>query len=195
MAIKNVIEGNFIVDDYNNTPDKVDDSSDEDVKDTFNKIRKSLVQNYTNSDIPVKSEDKEDTRLKILNKRKFSLEDSENNDSENEVTPVKKKVPLDDSYNEANIVQMKTKEILKNNEEEESDTDDNIISKKKKTIVLEDSEEEDVNDIDKTSDLNKNGLEEINSDIRKLPLENSDSEEDIGTFVKKTKYFINDDSD
>lgn len=213
MAIKNVIEGNFVVDDYNNTTERIDDSSDEDVEDTFNKIRKSLVQNYSNSDketnkslksnfldIPENLNNKEDINTKKFNKRKFSLENNDSNDSENEETPIKKKVPLDDSseddsYNGINALQINTENILEDNKEEESDIDDNIVSIKKKKLVLEDSEDEDIDDINNTSTLNKIDSEEINSNIRKPSLENSDSEEDIGVLVKKTKYFINGDSD
>lgn len=213
MAIKNVIDGNFVVDDYNNTTDRVDESSDEDVEDTFNKIRKSLVQNYTNNgeetnnslkynslDIQENSDNKEDIKTKKLNKRKFFLGDNDSNDSKDEETPIKKKIPLDDSgeddsYNDTNNIHVDTENILEDNKEEDSDIDDNIVSIKKKKMVLEDSEDEDVDNINETSILNKSGSVEINSVIRKSPLENSDSEEDIGVIVKKTKYFINGDSD
>jgi len=282
-----------VVDD-NTTNGRMDDSSDEDVKDTFDRIRKSFVRNYANRDTEtadkslksssssvLEEPDKENigfNRKKGLNKRKFLLEDDNEQDI---LIPVKKKMPLDDSSDEVDsdtekIVSMKKKKILEDHDKEDkvipikkksllndsSDEDDsfifmkeNIVSMNKKKILLEDSDDEN-EPIDVQSELvsrdnsdERNYMEQNNivsfnkrkvltddtdedhhtltavqkkppledSDERdsdnersqmdtsgakkwdggdkkkQLSLESSDSEEEIG--MKKTKRFVNDDSD
>lgn len=154
-------------------------------------------------------------KKKTLNIRTFLLEDSD----EEEITSIKKKIPMDDSDEvdndlEENIVPIKTMKTLENNhnietvttvkeksplndsDEGDSVTKQNIISIKKKKTILEDSDDENVEDISIIQSLiNMSSAEKNKCDKRKSLLENSDSEEDIGTLVKKTKYTINDDSD
>lgn len=268
-TITNVIEGNFVADDLTNTNSRVDDSSDEDVGATFERIRKSLAQNSVNddrktvntslktnsskiiekSDVPDFSKDKIEFNKKIGHNRKtFLLEDS---DIEDDVTPIK--VPSDDSDSGVHEHNFSMKKLLEDSDDD--DLENSIISKKKKKTVFEDSDEEDRETI-----LSQNISEQVNSDKdnkqnvvsiktivgvdinadnsdeetnvlsskkkanttileeiadlttrsqldgsdkegfdknhkRKPSLTNSDSEEEIGGFVKKTKYFINDDSD
>lgn len=271
-TIKSVIEGNFVADDLTNTTGRVDDSSDEDVGATFDRIRKSLAQNSENDNRKTvnssfninsskkieKSDNPDNSKEKIeLNKKNgrkintFLLEDS---DVEDDVTP--KKVPSDDSDSGVSEHNFSMKKLL-----EDSDDDDlekSIVSKKKKKTVFEDSDEEDREVICKENKIpNQNTSEEVdsdndseqkivstktiveedidadNSDVvknvvskeavtsskdgtdfttrfllddsdeegfeknhKRKPLStNSDSEEEIGGLVKKTKYFINDDSD
>lgn len=258
-----MIEGNFVADDLTNTNNRVDDSSDEDVGATFERIRKSLAQNSVNDDqktvntslktnsskikeksnVPDFSKDKiEFNKKNGRNRKTFLLEDS---DVEDDVTSIK--VPSDDGDSGVSEHNFSMKKLLEDSDDD--DLENSIVSQKKKKTVFEDSDEEDrkanqniseqVNseqnvvstktivevDIDadssdeeKTVFSTKNKakttlLEEVTdfttrsqldgsdeegfdkNHKRKPSLTNSDSEEEIGGFVKKTKYFINDDSD
>jgi len=168
---------------------RMDDSSDEDVKDTFDRIRKSFVRNYANCDTEtadkslksssssvLEEPDKENigfSRKKGLNKRKFLLEDD---DSEQDILiPVKKKMPLDDSSDEVDsdtekIVSMKKKSLLNDSSDEEDSfifMKENIVSMNKKKILLDDSDEENM-PIDIQSELvSKNNSDERNIDMKK----------------------------
>jgi len=259
-----------VADDFTNTNGRVDDSSDEDVGATFERIRKSLAQNSVNddrktvntssktnsskiiekSDVPDFSKDKIEFNKKIgRNRKTFLLDDS---DVEDDVTPIK--VPSDDCDSGVTKHNFSMKKLLEDSDDD--DLENSIVSKKKKKTVFEDSDEE-----DKEAILDQNISEQVNSDKyseqnvvsmktivgvdnnadnsdeeknvlstkkkaktttlleevadftmrsqlddsdeesfdkkhkRKPSLTNSDSEEEIGGFVKKTKYFINDDSD
>jgi len=270
-----VIEGNFVADDLTSTTGRVDDSSDEDVGATFDRIRKSLAQNSVNDERKIvnssfntnssknieKSDDADYSKEKIefnkKNNRKRNTYLLEDSDVEDDVTP--KKLPSDDSDSGVSE-HFSMKKLL-----EDSDDDDlekSIVSKKKKKTVFEDSDEEDGEAILKENKIpNQNTSKQVNSDNdgeqnivsmktiveedigaddsdtkknvvstkkkaetssskdvtdfttrfqldgsdeeegfeknhKRKPLStNSDSEEEIGGFVKKTKYFINDDSD
>uniref|UniRef100_A0A2S2NUZ1 Protein timeless n=1 Tax=Schizaphis graminum TaxID=13262 RepID=A0A2S2NUZ1_SCHGA len=238
IAITNVIEGNFVTDETNTTS-KVDDSSDEDVGTTFDRIRKSLAQNSVNDDRettntkldnPNNSKEKVGFKKKIgHNRNTFLLEDS---DVEDDVTPIK--VLSDKSDNDINSHNISMKKLLEDSDED--DLEKSIVSMKKKKAVFEDSGEEDeevisnqkeiphhiiLEQVDSDTDGEKNASTEkkvetslenvtdfsIRSQLdgsdegfnkknkRKSLLTNSDSEEEIGGFIKKTKYFTNDDSD
>ncbi|XP_050054655.1 protein timeless homolog isoform X3 [Aphis gossypii] len=217
-AIKNVIEGNFVTDETNTTY-KVDDSSDEDVGTTFDRIRKSLAQNSVNDD------------QEIIN-TKLNNSHYKNSDVEDNVTPIK--VLLDTSGNNISGHSFSIKQLLEDSDED--DLEKSIVSMKKRKAVLEDSDEEDEEaipnqkisnhiileqvDSDKGNNQNVSTLKKMNTLLeddtvhtmkshldgsdkegfdethkRKSSLTNSDSEEEIGGFIKKTKYFINDDSD
>ncbi|XP_050066512.1 protein timeless homolog isoform X2 [Aphis gossypii] len=237
-SIKNVIEGNFVTDETNTTY-KVDDSSDEDVGTTFDRIRKSLAQNSVNDDqeiINTKLNNPHYSKEKIgFNKsighniNTFLLE---NSDVEDNVTPIK--VLLDTSGNNISGHSFSIKQLLEDSDED--DLEKSIVSMKKRKAVLEDSDEEDEEaipnqkisnhiileqvDSDKGNNQNASTLKKMNTLLeddtvhtmkshldgsdkegfdethkRKSSLTNSDSEEEIGGFIKKTKYFINDDSD
>jgi len=74
-----------------------------------------------------------------------------------------------------------------------SDEETNVLSSKKKanTTILEE-----IADLTTRSQLDGSDKEGFDKNHKRKPsLTNSDSEEEIGGFVKKTKYFINDDSD
>jgi len=233
-----VIEGNFVTD-KTNTTYKVDDSSDEDVGTTFDRIRKSLAQNSVN-------DDREIINTKLNNphysKEKIGFNKSighnintfllENSDVEDNVTPIK--VLLDTSGNNISGHSYSIKKLLEDSDED--DLEKSIVSMKKRKAVLEDSDEEDKEaipnqkisnhiifeqvDSNKGNNQNVSTLKKMNTLLeddtvhtmkshldgsdkgdfdenhkRKSSLTNSDSEEEIGGFIKKTKYFINDDSD
>lgn len=264
-----MIEGNFVADDSTNETGRVDDSSDEDVGTTFERIRKSLAQNSVNdqktvntslktnpskikekSNIPDFNKDKVEFNKKIgRNKKTFLLEDS---DVEDDVTPIK--VLSNDSDSGVSEHNFSMKKLLGDSDDDD-ELENSIVPKKKKKTVFEDSDEEDREAIlnqntskqvngDKDSEQNvvsiktlvevdinvdnsdaeknalstkKNGNTSLSEKVtdfttrsqldgsdeesfdknhkRKPSLANSDSEEEIGGFVKKTKYFINDDSD
>ncbi|XP_015364645.1 PREDICTED: protein timeless homolog [Diuraphis noxia] len=259
-TIKNVIEGNFVADDLINTTERVDDSSDEDVGTTFDRIRKSLAQNNVNDDqktlnsslkanssnVMEKSDNPDNSEEKIkFNKKNgrkrntFLIEDS---DVEDDVTPIK--IPSDDYDNGVRNQNFSSNKLLEDSDED--DLEKSIVTKKKKKTVFEDSDEDeregirnqniseqvnddnrepnlvstivevnnDTNDSDKeknivsankkaenTTDFTKrfqldsSDEEDFDKNLKRKPLlTNSDSEEEIG-LVKKTKYFINDDSD
>jgi len=266
-TIKHVIESNFVDDDLTNTTERVDDSSDEDMGTTFDRIRKSLAQNSVNdeqktvnsslktstSNIIEKSDNFDNSKEKIkFNKKNgrkrntFLLEDS---DVEDDFTP--KKVPSDDCDNGVSEQNLSLKKMLEDSDED--DLEKSIVTNKTKKTVFEDSDEEeeregihnqniseqlnndnreknvvsmkttievdiDANDRDteknvvstkkkvetsaenvadfaKRFQLDSSDEEDFDKNLKRKPLStNSDSEEEIG-FVKKTKYFINDDSD
>lgn len=150
----------------------LEDSDDENVDDV------SIIQSLMN----VSSTGKNIKRKSLL----------ENSDSEEEIGTFKNK----NKYLKKQVTVMKEKSLLNNSDDnEDCNLETNIISMKRKKIMLEDSDDENVGDISiVNSQLDASDAEKIESDKRK-PLENSDSEEDIGALVKKTKYTINDDSE
>jgi len=180
-----VIEGNFVADDLINTTDRVDDSSDEDVGTTFDRIRKSLAQNSVNDDqktvnsslkinssnIIEKSDNSDYSKEKIKfnknNGRKrntFLLEDS---DVEDDVTPIK--IPSDDCDNGVSEHNFSMKKFLEDSDED--DLEKSIITKKKKKTVFEDSDEEDRESICNQNKVpNQNISEQINNDNREQNL-------------------------
>ncbi|XP_025415567.1 protein timeless homolog isoform X4 [Sipha flava] len=170
-AIKNVIEGNFVVDNDDNMHDKCDDSSDEDVEETFNRIRKSLVQNKVIDDRETTNESlinssnvlKEsnsthgnNSKKNSLNKRRLSSynSDKDGSDTEKITVPMKTKKTFlkdsdeDDSDIEKMFVPIKKKKILKISDEEDSDHEKITVPKNNKETFLKDNDEEN-NDIEK----------------------------------------------
>lgn len=186
----------------------------------------------------------ESNKKSSYNKRKFLLEDSDEDDT----VPIKKKLVSDDSdeenYVKQNVFKNKNNKILEDSDEEETsytnkkfqidennahncdlennlnliknkttveendilnvsvESDgsfkgENIFPIKKKLTLLEDSDNENdnINMNDSKLQSNENGTKTNINNKEKLLLENSDTDEEIGTFVKKNKYFINDDSD
>lgn len=181
-AITSIIEGTFVVNDNTNATSRVDDSSDEDVCDTLDKIRKSLVQNFkndlekTNSSTVAKDSDNKKNvgfnEKADRNKRKFL---SDHSDVEEECTSVKKKITLDDA-------------------DEDDSIKKNTLSKKSKRMLLEDSDEE-VAPISKKvmlvdSDDDDNSMEINTVSMEKKRTLGDSNEEDDPCPIRKKKQLI-----
>lgn len=126
------------------------------------------------------------------------LDDSDEDDdkfAEKKIFSIKKKKTIleDSDVEDDPMPPTKNKKVLDNSDEENCLT--NNISPIKKNTILQYSTDEDVSNINMIFQSNEGEIKDNNSIKEQSSLENSDTDEEVITFVKKNKYFINDDSD
>lgn len=208
VTIKNIIEGKFVADNDVTTNSRMDESSDEDVETTFDRIRKSFVRSNTNGDteetankylksssLVLEELDKENIgfrRNNCLNKRKFMLEEDDDDDEQNKEIPVKKKLPLNDSSDDGDSdtdenFSTKKKEILKDkivpikrksSLDDISDDEDNFVFTKKNSVSVN----------EKKVSLDSNDKETVSTDVRKES-QSEDSNDGMSIVTEKNRLF------
>lgn len=179
MTLKNVIEGKFVADDDNATG-RIDDSSDEDVGATFDRIRQSLVQNNINN-----STETIDKSSKLLLTENIN-NNRENIESNKKSNFNKRQFLSENSDTDDETILHNNPAVVDGSDEDSSTKKKNRVSIKKKKTLLEDSDEDDiVNNVNINTQLDKSSTENHN-------LENDDQ---FKVSMKKKRIFDDSDED
>lgn len=163
----------------------MDESSDEDVEATFEKIRNSLLQNKFTDSTETTNRPTEKNSSKISNKEKNrivyktklekSKSVSEDSDMEEDTTRSINRVPLNESDKETSL----------NKSYQEANSIKKVVGSHKRRILDSSDSEAEISQISMESQLKNSDTEEIGSTKNKVILKNSDSEGEIDTTKSK----------